>query len=262
MHSRTIFAICWFVPTFSRKVPILTFPLESVLAKGDCISCQKNRTNPDGSGYESLVKNMTNDGSEFLLSYASSSKNDYLSVQLYGLSVAQVLAKKFYFYCTPATVLAKKFYFHRICSIKSKDEAAKTSQKCFENLKDFIQRHIIDQREVMKVSKITAIYEGYQSSAGVPVKGASNRLIKTRLKKSFEEKLSFYKQSKTSSELIYSNAPLHESGNTMPFHTLSDLEAIETAVEILRTKINLCVELFSSWPPASEKLINAKCHIS
>ena len=201
---------------------------------------------------ESLVKNTTSDGSEFLLSYASSSKNDYLSVQLYGLSVAQVLAKK--------------FYFHRTCyrdlSIKSKDEAAKTSQKCFENLKDFIQRHIIDQREVMKVSKITAIYEGYHSSAGVPVKGASNWLIKTRLKKSFEEKLSFYKQSKTSSELIYSNAPLHESGNTMPFHTLSDLEAIETAVEVLRTEIDLRVGLFSSWLPASEKLINTKCHIS
>ena len=71
---------------------------------------------------------MTNDGSDFLLSYASSFENDYLSVQLHGLSVAQVLAKEFYFHRTSYRDLSKK----------PKDEADKTRQKCFQNLKDFI----------------------------------------------------------------------------------------------------------------------------
>ena len=97
----------------------------------------------------------------------------------------------------------------------------------------------------MKVSKLAAIYEGYQSSAGVPVKGASKRLVKTKLKKCFEQKLSFYKQSETSSELIYSNAPLLKSGNLMPFRALSDSYAIERAVEVLRDEIDSYAELFS-----------------
>ena len=113
----------------------------------------------------------------------------------------------------------------------------------------------------MKVSKLTAIYEVYQSSAGVPVKGASDRLIKARLKKCFEENLSFYKQSKTSSELIYSNASLLESGNPMFFCNLFDSQAIERAVKVLRDQIDSCAELFSSWLPASEELINTKYHI-
>ena len=113
----------------------------------------------------------------------------------------------------------------------------------------------------MKVSKLAAIYEGYQSSAGVPVKGASDRLIKARLKKCFEENLSFYKQSRTSSELIYSNAPLLESGNPMFVCALFDSQAIERAVKVMRDQTYSCAELFSSWPPASEELINTKCHI-
>lgn len=84
----------------------------------------------------------------------------------------------------------------------------------------------------MKISKLTGIYKGYQSSAAVPVKGASNRLIKAILKKCFEEKLSFYKQSETSSKLIYSNASLLESGNPMSFHALSYSQAVERAVEV------------------------------
>ena len=130
---------------------------------------------------ESLVKNSTNDGSEFLLSYASSFENDYLSVQLHGLSVVQVLAKEFYFHRTCCRDLSRKW----------KEEVDETSQKCLGNLKDFIQKHIMDQAGVMKVSKLTAIYEGYQSSIGVPVKGTSNRLTKTRLMRCFKEKLIF-----------------------------------------------------------------------
>ena len=154
----------------SLLVTIFAFPVES-----ECIICQKNRTNPNVSGYEPQVKNKTKNGSEFLLSYASSFGNDYLSVQLHGLPVTQNLSNE--------------FYFHHICyrnlSRKPKNEADKISQNFLKILKDFIQRHI-GQGKVMKVSKLATIYEGYQSSAGVPVKGASKRLVKTKLKKCFE----------------------------------------------------------------------------
>ena len=63
---------------------------------------KRNRTNPDGSGYESLFKNTTNDRSEFLLSYASSFKNDYLSVQFMVYQLLKFWQRNFNF-IAPAT---------------------------------------------------------------------------------------------------------------------------------------------------------------
>ena len=112
------------------------------IAKKECIIYQKNKTDPCGSGYEKLVQNKTDDGSGFLLSYADTFENIYLTIHMHNLTVYQVKSIE--------------FHYHQSCyrelSRKPKEKADKTSQICYENLKKFVQVHAIDLGEVMKAN--------------------------------------------------------------------------------------------------------------
>ena len=72
------------------------FLLGTVLQLTECIVCQARKTATSPSGYEDLVKCLTNPGSSSLISFSEGCLNEYIQVQLTDLTAEEIKAKEFY----------------------------------------------------------------------------------------------------------------------------------------------------------------------
>ena len=206
--------------------------IAAVLAKKECLICQKNKTSSSGSSYEKLVKNTADECSHLLKSYVEMGKNEHMTVRLTSLSISQITATE--------------FYYHRFCyrdiSRKAKvinEERKQQTQaykECYDLIKSYIQDCIIGQGEVLKLSKISQMYADMQEEYGIEVRGATNHMMKERLKKSFGESVSFLKKKATSAELIYSDKPEVNCKKLSTAKNESDL--VEKVAKLLRGEIS------------------------
>ena len=72
------------------------FLLGTELQLTECIVCQARKTAASPSGYEDLVKCLTNPGSSSLISFSEGCLNEYIQVQLTDLTAEEIKAKEFF----------------------------------------------------------------------------------------------------------------------------------------------------------------------
>ena len=183
-----------------------------------------------------------------MLSYAKTCENEYVTVELEQTSMSEVIAREYQYHRSCYKKITRK------PKEKSEEEIREMAgyEKCFD--KCFVKEHIICNGEVMKVSQLSSVYADLQEREEVAVKGASNRLIKLRLK-NFGDSVSFFRNNtETSCELIYSNNPVAEHKKV---HTTlsTERENVEKVAKLLRNEINSHEGAFNSWPPTSEDLV-------
>ena len=204
----------------------------TVLAKKECLICQKNKKSSSGSGYEKLVKNTTDEGSHLLKSYAEMGKNEHMTVQLTSLSISQIAATEFYYHRSCYRDISRK---SKVTSEERKQQT-QAYEKCYDLIKSYIQDCVIGQGEILKLSKISQMYADMQEEYGIEVRGATNQKLKERLKKSLGESVSFFKKKATSAELIYS----------------------EKVAKLLRDEVSSHGGTYDTRPPTSDELLNAE----
>ena len=74
------------------------FFLSAVLQLKECIFCRARKTAASSSGYEDLVKCLTNPGPSSLITFSEEGLNKYIQAQLTGLGVKEIKAKEFYYH--------------------------------------------------------------------------------------------------------------------------------------------------------------------
>ena len=224
----------------------------TVLAKKECLICQKNKTSSSGSDYEKLVKNTTDEGSHLLKSYAEMGKNEHMTVQLTSLSISQITATEFYYHRSCYRDISRK---PKVTSEERKQQT-QAYEKYYDLIKSYIQDCIIGQGDVLKLSKISQMYADMQEEYGIEVRGATNQMLKERLKIFFGESVSFFKKKATSAELIYSDKPAVNSKKLSTATNESDF--VVKVAKLLRDEISSHGGTYDAWPPTSDELLNAE----
>ena len=137
----------------------------------------------------------TYSSAEMLLAFAETSDDSYIRVQLIGASVPQITAKE--------------FHFHRSCyrvishPVKDKSNTEYLCDECFNDLKQYVQLHIIENGEFRTINQLSTFYSSLQTRKNLPVKGAAHKDVKRRLISEFGDNLVFYQKSKIQSEYVY-----------------------------------------------------------
>ena len=80
-----------------RVKPVVFIP-STVLARQECVICRERKTKKGGSGYETYERCETINGAEILIAHAHSGTDEYVSVELQDLTIADILAKEFMYH--------------------------------------------------------------------------------------------------------------------------------------------------------------------
>ena len=78
-----------------NRLKYVVFIPSTVLARQECVICMKRKTKKRGSGYETYERYETINGTETLIAHAHSGTDEYVSVELSDLTIAEILAKEF-----------------------------------------------------------------------------------------------------------------------------------------------------------------------
>lgn len=79
---------------FKLVIINLCLLIDLILAKKECVFCKRQRTATKGSGYENLVKCVTNAAAETILTFGMNCD----VVELVGLNHSNVIAKEFHYH--------------------------------------------------------------------------------------------------------------------------------------------------------------------
>ena len=77
--------------------PVVFIP-DTVLAREEYVMCRKRKTKKGGSGYETYERCETINGTETLIAHTHSGTNEYVSVALQDLTIANILANEFMYH--------------------------------------------------------------------------------------------------------------------------------------------------------------------
>ena len=81
-----------------KKLKSVVFIPGTVLARQECVICRERKTKKGGSGYETYERCETINGAEILIAHAHSGTDEYVSVELQDLTIADILAKEFMYH--------------------------------------------------------------------------------------------------------------------------------------------------------------------
>ena len=176
------------------------------LARDECLLCRKNKTNKNGSGYESLRTCITGASAECLLDHGKKNIDEYVSLKFAGLSVNEIIAKEFKYHPT----CYKNVQRNNTQSHDSKDGTQNLQEKCFEDVKSIIQNQVIENGGNIKLSALSEMYKEYQEKLGLEILGVENRNLKARLKNTFGKQISFHQKAIGKTEIIYNTEKLNK----------------------------------------------------
>jgi len=223
---------------------IFVFLGSTILAKNECIICQRNKTAHTGTGYEELIKCVTIEAAVTLIDYARNSDDQYVKTQLMNSG--------------QDVVIAKEFKFHRTCyrditrakdrneSSNEKREDRQNREKCFQLLKDYVSAEILTKGRILRITAIAEQYAKIQKANNLEeVKGCIHRNLKTRLINTFGDDLTFFSRNEKSAEIVY--------GSNVTDHLVTDEEMIVDAAKMIKDEI-MALKEDASWPPDPEKI--------
>ena len=142
--------------------------LETILAPAEYVLCKKSKTRSSRSRYEVLVKCTMIASTETLLQVASNLNNDLLEVEFTGKSFSEIKARE--------------YYYHRSCYKKKANNLSKAQSsnnslemqirnECFNELNDFVEKHIINNGQFLRMSEISNYYQQIQRDKNLDIKG-------------------------------------------------------------------------------------------
>ena len=185
--------------------------LGDILAPKECIICHKNKTTASSSVYEPVIKCATYSSAEMLLAFAEMSDDLYIRAQLIGASVPQITAKEFHFHRSCYRVILRP--------VKDKSNTEYLRDECFNDLKLYVQLHIIENGEFRTINQLSTFYSSLQTRKNLPVKGAAHNDVKISLISEFGDNLVFYQKSKIQSEYVYyKTIPVEEDERSCFFY--------------------------------------------
>ena len=152
----------------------------------ECVLCRKKKKS-DGSRYETYVKCESRDSAETLMTYASSGKDECVSVELQDLTISEILAKEYMYHksCYINISREKKF------PSPEEAEECKLRDKCMDELRNFGELNVINQGKFMRLTFAANEYKKIQERAGLEPKGILVRNLKSRLQNAFGKKNRF-----------------------------------------------------------------------
>ena len=114
---------------------------------------------------------------------------------------------------------------------------------------DYVQDFIINEGNVVKMSKLSKLYENLQKEENVAVIGAENRLLKTRLVNKFRNSLNFFQKGDGKADLVYSDEKPKAKQQIK-----SNTQRVEEIAVMIREEILNFGSQFSTWPPKFEEV--------
>ena len=168
----------------------------TVLARQECGICMKRKTKKGGSGYETYEQCETIKGAETLITHVYSGTDEYVSVELQDLTIADILAEEFMYH---------QSCYRNICRIEKQVvnpeeiQGKRVREKCFNDLKTIVQMKVIKNGELMRLGSVSDNYRKPQETTEIEPKVT----LKSRLKNAFGKKADIPQRSGGLPEIIY-----------------------------------------------------------
>ena len=181
---------------------------------------------------------------ESLAWFCESTLDDYVKVQLTGL--------------TPEDIIAREFWYHRsfqrsINRTEREYQEHCLREECFQELVPFVKETLIQERKLTTISNLARKHRELQTKRTIEIKGIYHKDVKRRLKLQFLDNLTFYQKSKRKSEYVYGKSmPIEEDEQSWFFMSLRG--KLEKAAQILREEVENFPSPFQEWPPHPDVL--------
>ena len=145
------------------------------------------------------MKCESRDSAETLMTYASSGKDECVSVELQDRTTSEILAKEYMDHksCYRNISREKKF------PSREEAEECKLRDKCMDELRNFVELNVIDQGKFMRLTFAANEYKKIQERAGLEPNGILVRNLKSRLQNAFGKKIDFFQKSAGLPEIMY-----------------------------------------------------------
>ena len=176
----------------------------SILARQECVICQSQKTAANGTGYEYLIKCTTVSSTNILKMYADNLIDCYSKTQLSMYSVKEIIAKEFQYHRSCYRNITRPTK-NKTDNESEKENDNKLREQCFEELKLFVKKHIIEDGQFIRISTLSSHYRDIQNSKGIAVKGDIVRNLKARLENEFGEEILYFQRKVGTPEIVYGN---------------------------------------------------------
>ena len=123
----------------------------TVLAWQECVICRKRKKKKGRSGYQTHERCEIINGAETLIAHADSDTDEYMSLELQDLTIADILAKEFMYH---------RSFYRNICRIEkqvvnSKEiQEKRVREECFNDLKAIVQVEVFKNGEFMRLGSV------------------------------------------------------------------------------------------------------------
>ena len=221
------------------------------MAKRECCICRKNKTRKSNSGYEKLVKCVT--------------QLDASSLQLVVLRKQDRYPELYTEICGTEidVIVAKEYYYHESCRcilLVTNDPGSNLNANIsFKRLVKLVQQKIIDSGGVMKMKLIVEMFTKFKQAEKEPLEGLLTKNVKSRPITHFGNKLCFWAPP-GKHEIVFSDeVPIEKA---FEWNLDSDeSNNIESAAKDIRKEILDHPKTFTKWPSSIEELYTSEVRI-
>ena len=185
-------------------------------------------------------------GAATLSEYAENSRDRYAEIQLTGLTISDVKAKEFQYH--------RSCYRHLSRPETNKDQYEEkiAREKCFEDLKGFVEKKIIKEGEFVRLNTLADYYGKLQDELNIKRKGDLVRNLKSRMINAFGEKISFFQKSEGLPEFMYGTEDVPFKGK---LGEDDPMENVRKVGKLIRAELLKAPDMYSSWPPDEQQLL-------
>ena len=194
---------------------------------------------------------ITESSANTLLTYADESGDEYLNVQLAGLSESKIIAMEYKYH---------RSCYRNITRETTTGENAEASreralrEKCFEKLKNFVEQEVIQNGEFLRLTNIAEYYGHLQDDAKLKRIGLIVRNLKQRLLKAFGDRITIFQKSQGMPEIIYGT-------EEVKLNLDSSLKKVKEIGRLIREELMNAPEIYSCWPPTEKELLQNEFEI-
>ena len=226
-----------------------------VLARIECLICRKRKTKKGGSGYEVLQQCVTESSAQTLLNYAEKSDDEYVKVQLAGLTVFDIIAKEFKYHRS-CYQIQKALSTKEMMDENNESQIESTlRERCFNEIRTFVEKEVIEDGDYININTLSEKYGKMQEQLGIEKKGVQNRHLKARLINAFGNRITFSKKSEGLAETILNTEKVNRIGIDDP------VELVKEAGRIVRKELLAFPDVYTSWPPHGQELLTKKFEV-
>ena len=195
---------------------------------------------------------ITESSATALLTYADESEDEYLTVQLAGLSESKIIAMEYKYHRSCYRNITREAATDEI-SEASRERALR--EKCFEELKNFVEQDVIQNGVLLRLTNIAEYYGNLQEDAKLERKGLIARNLKQRLLKVFGDRIAFFQKSQGMPEIIYGT-------EEVKLNLKSSLKKVKEIGKLIREELMNAPEIYSCWPPTEKELLQNEFEIA